>query len=86
MQSLFLPASQVSHERVQSLDQVFKEEDKLKVMVLSFDHERGRVSFSTKQLQKNQGDMLRSPQQVGVGFSLSCLHLPCLVSFCFLRS
>jgi small subunit ribosomal protein S1 len=64
VQSLFLPASQVSHGRVQSLDQIFKRGDKLKVLVLSFDREREHVTLNTKELEKIPGDMLRNPQLV----------------------
>lgn len=31
---------------------------------MSFDRERGRVTLSTKKLEKNYGDMLRDPQKV----------------------
>ncbi len=64
VQSLFLPTSQVSHEEVESMDQILKEGDKLKVLVLSFDRERRLVTLSTKHLEKTPGDMLRSPQLV----------------------
>jgi small subunit ribosomal protein S1 len=64
VQGLFLTASQVSHEQVESVDQIFKQGDKLKVMVLSFDREHGHFNFSTKHLEKTPGDMLRNPQAV----------------------
>ncbi len=44
--------------------QVLSEGDKLKVMILSQDRERGRVTLSTKKLEPTPGDMLRDPQKV----------------------
>eukprot|EP00882_Tetradesmus_deserticola_P011875 GHRQ01012568.1.p2 GENE.GHRQ01012568.1~~GHRQ01012568.1.p2 ORF type:complete len:124 (-),score=61.78 GHRQ01012568.1:2-373(-) len=41
--------------------------DKLKVMILSMDMEKGRVTLSTKKLEKEPGDMLRDPQLVFEG-------------------
>lgn len=38
--------------------------DKLKVMILSMDMDKGRVTLSTKKLEKEPGDMLRDPQLV----------------------
>lgn len=59
-----LHISQISHERVSSVEQVLTEGDKLKVMVLSQDRERGRVTLSTKKLEPTPGDMIRDPQLV----------------------
>ncbi len=73
VQGLFLPASQVSHERLQSLDQIIEEGDKIKAMVLSFDREHGRVNFSTKQLEKTQGDVM---SKVGCFFSFPAFICP----------
>jgi hypothetical protein len=44
--------------------QVLAEGDKLKVMILSQDSDRGRVTLSTKKLEPEPGDMLRDPQKV----------------------
>ena len=41
--------------------------DKLKVMILSMDKDRGRVTLSTKKLEQTPGDMLRDPQLVFEG-------------------
>jgi hypothetical protein len=41
--------------------------DKMKVMILSMDKDRGRVTLSTKKLEKEPGDMLRDPQLVFEG-------------------
>jgi hypothetical protein len=41
--------------------------DKLKVMILSMDMDKGRVTLSTKKLEKEPGDMLRDPQLVFEG-------------------
>lgn len=41
--------------------------DKMKVMILSMDKDKGRVTLSTKKLEKEPGDMLRDPQLVFEG-------------------
>ena len=38
--------------------------DKIKVLVLTHDRERGRISLSTKKLEPTPGDMLRNPAAV----------------------
>ena len=59
-----LHISQITHERLTTAEQVLAEGDKLKVMVLSQDSDRGRVTLSTKKLEPQPGDMLRDPQKV----------------------
>jgi small subunit ribosomal protein S1 len=59
-----LHVSQISHERILSVDKILREGDRLKVLVLSIDAQRGRVTLSTKKLEPNPGDMLRDPQLV----------------------
>lgn len=59
-----LHISQITHERISAVDQVLAEGDKLKVMILSQDRDRGRVTLSTKKLEPEPGDMLRNPQKV----------------------
>ena len=59
-----LHISQITNERLTTVDQVLQVGDKLKVMVLSADSERGRVTLSTKKLEKNPGDMIKDPQLV----------------------
>jgi len=59
-----LHISQISHEHVEDLTSVFTLGDKVKALVVSQDREKGRVSLSTKVLEPEPGDMLRSPQTV----------------------
>ncbi|GFH17756.1 ribosomal protein S1 homologue [Haematococcus lacustris] len=59
-----LHISQITQGRILSVDRILKEGDKLKVMVLSHDRDRGRVTLSTKKLEPTPGDMLRDPQLV----------------------
>ncbi|KAK6146253.1 hypothetical protein DH2020_020122 [Rehmannia glutinosa] len=57
-----LHVSQVSHDRVSDIATVLQPGDTLKVMILSHDRERGRVSLSTKKLEPTPGDMVRNPK------------------------
>merc|ERR1711988_1532308 len=59
-----LHTSQVSQERVESLENVFRVGDEIKVLVMSYDYERGRVQLSTRKLEPNPGDMLNNPSAV----------------------
>jgi small subunit ribosomal protein S1 len=59
-----LHISQITHERLTTVEQVLQVGDKLKVMILSMDRDKGRVTLSTKKLEKEAGDMLRDPQLV----------------------
>lgn len=59
-----LHISQITHERIMSIDKIINEGDKIKVLILSQDRERGRVTLSTKKLEPTPGDMLRDPQMV----------------------
>ncbi|GFR50814.1 hypothetical protein Agub_g13089 [Astrephomene gubernaculifera] len=59
-----LHVEHISCEKVRSLEEVFAKGDKIKVMVLSQDRKRGRVTLSTKKLEPTPGDMLRNPQLV----------------------
>ena len=59
-----LHISQITADRVLSVEVVLAVGDKLKVMVLSQDRERGRVTLSTKKLEPSPGDMLHDPQLV----------------------
>jgi small subunit ribosomal protein S1 len=59
-----LHISQISHDRILNVDKVLCEGDKIKVMVLSQDRERGRVALCTKKLEPTPGDMLRDPALV----------------------
>lgn len=62
-----LHISQITNERLLAIDTVLSVGDKLKVLVLSADADRGRVTLSTKKLEKNPGDMLNNPQAVFEG-------------------
>ena len=59
-----LHISQISHDRILNVEKVLSEGDKIKVMVLSQDKERGRVALCTKKLEPTPGDMLRDPALV----------------------
>lgn len=59
-----LHISQISHDRILNVEKVLAEGDKIKVMVLSQDKERGRVALCTKKLEPTPGDMLRDPALV----------------------
>lgn len=59
-----LHISQISHDRITDVENVLQPGDKLKVMILNQDRERGRISLSTKKLEPTPGDMLRNPSLV----------------------
>uniref|UniRef100_A0A0A0L5E7 S1 motif domain-containing protein n=1 Tax=Cucumis sativus TaxID=3659 RepID=A0A0A0L5E7_CUCSA len=59
-----LHVSQISHDRISDIATVLQPGDSLKVMILSHDRERGRVSLSTKKLEPTPGDMIRNPKLV----------------------
>mmetsp|Transcript_20764 Transcript_20764/g.65720 ORF Transcript_20764/g.65720 Transcript_20764/m.65720 type:complete len:167 (+) Transcript_20764:788-1288(+) len=59
-----LHISQISHDRITSVENVLTQGDQLKVMILSQDRERGRISLSTKKLEPTPGDMLKDPALV----------------------
>ncbi|KAG0501647.1 hypothetical protein HPP92_001719 [Vanilla planifolia] len=59
-----LHVSQISHDRVPDISTVLQPGDTLKVMILSHDREKGRISLSTKKLEPTPGDMIRDPKLV----------------------
>jgi len=59
-----LHISEISHEHIETPNNVFNVNDELKVMIIDLDAERGRISLSTKQLEAEPGDMIRNPQKV----------------------
>jgi small subunit ribosomal protein S1 len=59
-----LHISEISHEHIDTPHSVFGVNDELKVMIIDLDAERGRISLSTKQLEPEPGDMLKSRQLV----------------------
>ena len=59
-----LHISQISHDRIVAVENVLYPRDELKVLILSKDAERSRLSLSTKKLEPSPGDMLRNPALV----------------------
>lgn len=59
-----LHISQISHDRIVAVENVLAPGDELKVLILSKDAERSRLSLSTKKLEPSPGDMLRNPALV----------------------
>ncbi|CAA6668917.1 unnamed protein product [Spirodela intermedia] len=59
-----LHVSQISHDHVSDVSAIFKPGDVLKVMILSHDHEKDRLSLSTKKLEPTPGDMIHNPKLV----------------------
>lgn len=59
-----LHISQISQDRVHSVGDVLSVGDQIKVMVLTYDTERARLSLSTRKLEPSPGDMLKNPQLV----------------------
>jgi len=59
-----LHISQISQERVNTIDGVLAVGDKIKVMVLYQEKENGKLSLTTKKLEPQAGDMLRNPKKV----------------------
>ncbi len=51
-----LHISQISHDRIASVDKVLSDGDRIKVMVLSQDKERGRLALCTKKLEPQPGE------------------------------
>lgn len=61
-----LHISQISNERVMSMDGIFTVGDKIKVMVLTKETVDGKskLGLTTRKLEPNPGDMLRNPKLV----------------------
>lgn len=59
-----LHISQISYDRVDSLETLFTIGQKCKVMILDHDKANGRVALSTKTLEPNPGDMLKAMETV----------------------
>lgn len=61
-----LHISQISNERVMSMDGIFTVGDKIKVMVLTKESVDGKskLGLTTRKLEPNPGDMLRNPKLV----------------------
>jgi len=59
-----LHISEISHDHIDTPQNVFNVNDEVKVMIIDLDAERGRISLSTKQLESEPGDMVKNPQVV----------------------
>eukprot|EP01033_Poteriospumella_lacustris_P013256 gene13256-9497_t len=59
-----LHLSQISHERVESLEKLFRVGQEVTAMVLDVDKGAGKIALSTRALELVPGDMLRDPAQV----------------------
>ena len=59
-----LHISQISQERVTTVEGVLAVGDKIKVMVLAQEKDKGKLSLTTKKLEPSPGDMLRNPKRV----------------------
>jgi len=59
-----LHISQISYERIENLEQMFKVGQQVKVMVIDHDKQNGRAALSTKTLEINPGDMKKNMESV----------------------
>merc|ERR1711904_751705 len=59
-----LHVSQISNDRICSVDGIFLIGEPIKCMVLAVDKEKGRLSLTTKKLEPSPGDMLRNRELV----------------------
>jgi len=59
-----LHLSQISNERVSSMEGIFQIGEMIKCMVLAVDTDRGRLSLTTKKLEPSPGDMLHNRELV----------------------
>jgi small subunit ribosomal protein S1 len=59
-----LHVSQISNDRISSIEGVFLVGEPIKCMVLAVDKEKGRLSLTTKKLEPSPGDMLRNRELV----------------------
>jgi small subunit ribosomal protein S1 len=59
-----LHISQISYDRIDSLETLFSIGQRCKVMILEHDKANGRVALSTKTLEPSPGDMLKDMQGV----------------------
>merc|ERR1712113_634818 len=59
-----LHVSQISNERVGSMEGIFQIGEMIKCMVLALDTDKGRLSVTTKKLEPSPGDMLRNRKLV----------------------
>merc|ERR1712226_926326 len=59
-----LHVSQISNDRICSVEGIFLIGEPIKCMVLAIDKEKGRLSLTTKKLEPSPGDMLRNKELV----------------------
>jgi small subunit ribosomal protein S1 len=59
-----LHISEISHDHIDTPHTILNVYDRMKVMIIDIDAERGRLSLSTKALEAEPGDMLTDPQKV----------------------
>jgi len=55
-----LHVSQISNERISSIEGIFQIGEPIKCMVLAIDKEKARLSLTTKKLEPSPGDMIRN--------------------------
>ncbi|MBW4536129.1 MAG: S1 RNA-binding domain-containing protein [Pleurocapsa minor HA4230-MV1] len=63
---VLLHISDISQDTVNSIDlnSIFKVDDEIKAIVIWMNIEKRRVAVSTKELEQESGDMLKTPQLV----------------------
>jgi len=59
-----LHISQISYDRIDDLESVFRIGDEVKCMIIDHDKANGRIALSTKSLEPEPGDMLRDSARV----------------------
>merc|ERR1712226_1778248 len=59
-----LHVSQISNDRICSVEGIFLIGEPIKCMVLAVDKDKGRLSLTTKKLEPSPGDMLRNRELV----------------------
>merc|ERR1719160_1294256 len=55
-----LHISQISNDRINTIEGIFQIGEPIKCMVLAIDREKSRISLTTKKLEPSHGDMLRN--------------------------
>jgi predicted RNA-binding protein with RPS1 domain len=59
-----LHISEISHREVEHPNQIFKEKDWVRAIIIDLDVDRGRVTLSTRILESEAGDMHKEPWKV----------------------
>merc|ERR1719324_1550068 len=55
-----LHISQISNDRINTIEGIFQIGEPIKCMVLAIDREKSRISLTTKKLEPSPGDMIRN--------------------------